>query len=108
MRVECRVGGSDLNPYLAIASQLAAGLKGIEEKLALEAPFSGDAYKADGNRGIPGTLRAATDALRRSSMLREAMGDEVVDHYVRAAEWEQEDFDQKVTDYERTRGFERA
>jgi glutamine synthetase len=108
VRVECRVGGSDLNPYLAIASQLAAGLKGIEEKLVLEEPFSGNAYKADGHRGIPGTLRAATDALRGSSMLREAMGGEVVDHYVRAAEWEQEDFDQQVTDYERTRGFERV
>ena len=108
VRVECRIGGSDLNPYLAIAAQLAAGLKGIEEKLTLEPPFSGDAYRADGSREIPGTLRAATDALRRSSMLRESWGDEVVDHYVRAAEWEQEDFDQKVTDYERVRGFERA
>jgi len=108
VRVECRVGGSDLNPYLAIASQIAAGIKGIEEKLSLEAAFSGDAYKADGVREIPRTLRAATAALRDSSMLREAMGDQVVDHYVRAAEWEQEDFDQKVTDYERIRGFERA
>ena len=108
VRVECRVGGSDLNPYLAIASQIAAGIKGIEEKLTLEAPFSGDAYKAEGLRDIPRTLRAATEALRSSGMLREAMGDQVVDHYVRAAEWEQEDFDQKVTDYERIRGFERA
>jgi glutamine synthetase len=108
VRVECRVGGADLNPYLAIASQIAAGLKGIEEKLDLEAAFSGDAYKAGGIREIPRTLRAATAALRNSSMLREAMGDQVIDHYVRAAEWEQEDFDQKVTDYERTRGFERT
>tara|TARA_R110002111_G_scaffold35901_5_gene70131 strand:+ start:1 stop:1185 length:1185 start_codon:yes stop_codon:yes gene_type:complete len=108
VRVECRVGGSDLNPYLAIASQIAAGIKGIEEKLPLEQAFCGDAYKAEGIREIPRTLRAATAALRDSSMLREAMGDEVIDHYVRAAEWEQEDFDQKVTDYERVRGFERA
>lgn len=108
VRVECRVGGSDLNPYLAIASQIAAGIKGIEEKLSLEAAFCGDAYKAEGVREIPGTLRAATAALRDSSMLREAMGDQVIDHYVRGAEWEQEDFDQKVTDYERIRGFERA
>jgi glutamine synthetase len=108
VRVECRVGGSDLNPYLAIASQLAAGIKGIEEKLSLEEAFTGDAYKAEGVREIPNTLRAATAALRNSSMLREAMGDEVIDHYVRAAEWEQEDFDQKVTDYEKVRGFERA
>jgi glutamine synthetase len=108
VRVECRVGGSDLNPYLAIASQIAAGLKGIEDKLDLEASFCGDAYKADGIREVPRTLRAATESLRNSGMLREAMGEEVIDHYVRAAEWEQEDFDQKVTDYERTRGFERA
>jgi glutamine synthetase len=108
VRVECRVGGSDLNPYLAIASQIAAGIRGIEEKLSLEASFSGDAYKAAGIREIPRTLRAATEALRNSSMLREAMGDQVINHYVRAAEWEQEEFDQKVTDYERTRGFERA
>ena len=76
--------------------------------LSLEAVFSGDAYKAEGVREIPGTLRAATTALRDSSMLREAMGDQVIDHYVRAAQWEQEDFDQKVTDYERIRWFERA
>jgi glutamine synthetase len=108
VRVECRVGGSDLNPYLAIAGQLAAGLKGIEEKLKLEEAFSGNAYQAEGVREIPRTLRSATVALSNSSMLREAMGDEVIDHYVRAAQWEQEDFDRKVTDYERTRGFERA
>ena len=80
----------------------------IRDRLSLEASFSGDAYKAAGIREIPRTLRAATEALRNSSMLREAMGDQVIDHYVRAAEWEQEEFDQKVTDYERTRGFERA
>lgn len=108
VRVECRVGGSDLNPYLAIAAQLAAGLKGIEDKLSLEECFTGNAYQAEGVREIPHTLRAATEALRNSTMLREAMGDAVVDHYVRAAEWEQEDFDRRVTDYERSRGFERA
>jgi len=108
VRVECRVGGSDLNPYLAIASQIAAGIRGIEEKLSLEAAFSGDAYRTEGIREIPRTLRAATEALRNSSMLRDAMGNQVIDHYLRAAEWEQEDFDKRVTDYERTRGFERA
>jgi len=108
IRVECRIGGSDLNPYLAIASQLAAGMKGIEERLELEDVFSGDAYKVGNLREIPRTLRTATEALRQSDMLREAMGDDVIDHYVRAAEWEQEDFDSRVTDYERVRGFERA
>ena len=108
IRVECRVGGSDLNPYLALAGQLAAGLRGIKENLTLEAEFIGDAYQAGAERSIPASLRAATTALDQSEMLRKAMGDEVIDHYVRAARWEQEDFDSKVTDYEVRRGFERA
>lgn len=108
VRVECRVGGSDLNPYLALAAQLAAGIAGIEGKLTLEDAFSGDAYAAAELRDVPQTLRAATVALDGSRMLRAAMGDAVVDHYVRAARWEQEDFDRKVTDYEVVRGFERA
>ena len=108
IRVECRVGGSDLNPYLALASQLAAGLKGIEENLTLEAEITGDAYQADDSRSIPASLRDATGALNQSEMLRAAMGDKVIEHYVRAARWEQEDFDSKVTDYEVRRGFERA
>lgn len=108
IRVECRVGGSDLNPYLALASQLSAGLKGIEDNLTLEAEFTGDAYQADAARSIPSSLRDAAVALDQSEMLRTAMSDAVVDHYVRAARWEQEDFDSKVTDYEVRRGFERA
>ncbi|MDE2791672.1 MAG: glutamine synthetase family protein [Paracoccaceae bacterium] len=108
VRIECRISGADLNPYLALAGQIAAGISGIEEGLPLEDPAVGDAYRAEGVRSIPGTLRAATRSLRDSAMLRQAMGDGVVDHYVRAAEWEQEEFDRKVTDYEVVRGFERA
>ena len=108
VRVECRVGGSDLNPYLAIAAQIAAGIAGIEQKLELEKEFKGDAYQARKAREIPSTLIQATAALKKSSMLRDAMGSDVIDHYVRAAQWEQEDFDSKVTDYEVNRGFERA
>ncbi len=108
VRVECRIGGSDLNPYLAIAGQIAAGIAGIEQKLELEPEFSGDAYQAEQARGIPTNLVAATKALSASSMLREAFGSQVIDHYVRAAEWEQESFEQVVTDYEVKRGFERA
>lgn len=107
VRVECRVGGSDLNPYLAMAAQIAAGIAGIEEELPLDPPFSGDAY--EGNSGmIPQTLRDAMATLKGSEMLRAAMGDDVVDHYVRAAEVEIEDFDRVVTDYEIARGFERV
>ena len=108
VRVECRVGGSDLNPYLAIAAQIAAGIAGIEGELELEKEFKGDAYQARKAREIPHSLAAATLALKKSSMLRDAMGPDVIDHYVRAAEWEQEDFDSKVTEYEVNRGFERA
>ena len=108
VRIECRVGGSDLNPYLAIASQIAAGIAGIENRLELEAEFKGDAYQARRAREIPRTLLDAAQALRKSKMLRAAMGDDVVDHYYRTASWELEDFNNKVTDYEVRRGFERA
>jgi len=108
VRVECRVGGADLNPYLAIAAQIAAGLAGIEKKLELEPEFTGDAYKAQRARSIPTSLRQAATALKRSEMLKEAFSEEVVAHYLRAALWEQEDFDRRVTDYEVFRGFERA
>jgi glutamine synthetase len=108
VRVECRVGGSDLNPYLAIAAQIAAGIAGIEGKLELEDEFKGDAYQARKAREIPNSLAAATQSLKKSAMLRDAMGSEVIDHYVRAAQWEQEDFASKVTEYEVNRGFERA
>ena len=108
VRIECRIPGSDINPYLACAAQLAAGLAGIEEGLTLDAPVKGDVYGMDHVPEIPATLLAATQALRGSAMLRAAMGDWVVDHYTRAAEVEQEAFDAAVTDWELARGFERA
>ncbi len=108
VRVECRTPGSDMNPYLGLAAMLAAGLAGIEEGLPLPDAFSGDAYVDDLTENIPGTLRDARAALIHSSMLRKAMGDDVIDHYARAAEWEIEEFDRIVTDYEIARGFEKA
>ncbi len=108
IRIENRVGGADLNPYLAFAAQIAAGLAGIEQKLELEPEFSGDAYVAKRVREIPKTLRDAASALKKSRMLRDALGDDVVDHYVHAAEWEQQEYDSKVTDWEIARGFERS
>jgi glutamine synthetase len=108
VRVECRIGGADLNPYLAMAALLAAGIDGIENERALEAEFVGDAYGGEGVREIPGTLRDATTALDGSAMLRGAFGDEVIDHYVHAAKWEQFEYDRRVTDWEVGRGFERA
>ncbi len=108
VRMECRIGGSDLNPYLAIAALIAAGIKGLEDKMNLAAPTSGDVYEDAAAGDIPQTLRDATETLRTSVMLRAALGDDVVDHYTRAAEWEQEEFDRVVTDWEVARGFERA
>lgn len=108
VRIECRVGGSDINPYLAIAAQLAAGIKGIEEKLECPPAASGDIYDMQDAPDIPNTLRAATESLRNSTMLKEAMGEDVIAHYTRAAEWEQEEFDKVVTDWEVARGFERS
>ncbi len=108
VRVECRIGGSDLNPYLAQAAMLAAGIKGIEDKMELAPPTRGDVYEDAKAADIPQTLRAATNALRNSTFLRDAMGDDVIDHYTRCAEWEQEEFDRVVTDWEIARGFERA
>jgi len=108
VRVECRIGGSDLNPYLAQAVMLAAGIKGIEDGLKLAPATTGDVYEDAKAANIPRTLRAATKTMRGSEFLREALGDDVVDHYTRAAEWEQEEFDRVVTDWEIARGFERA
>ncbi len=108
VRIENRIGGADLNPYLAIAAQLAAGMAGIEAGLTLEPAFEGDAYSVPEDRLIPGTLREAIVAAEGSVMLREAFGDDVVEHYLRAARWEQAHFDRAVTDYEVRRGFERG
>ena len=108
VRVECRIGGSDLNPYLAQAAMLAAGIKGIEDKMTLAPATTGDVYEDAKAGDIPQTLRKATETLRNSKFLRAVMGDDVIDHYTRAAEWEQEEFDRVVTDWEIARGFERA
>ena len=108
VRVESRIPGADMNPYLAEAAFLAAGIKGMEQKLDLPPPTRGDLYANEEVAEIPRTLRAATEALSGSAMLREAMGDDVIDHYTRCARWEQEEFDRAVTDWEIARGFEKA
>jgi glutamine synthetase len=108
VRVECRIGGADLNPYTACAALLAAGLDGIERGLTLEPEFQGDGYSADGLRAIPATLREAADLAHGSAWLRGAFGDGVVEHYVHAARWEVSEHDRVVTDFERRRGLEQA
>ncbi|OYW50544.1 MAG: glutamine synthetase, partial [Rhodobacterales bacterium 12-65-15] len=108
VRVECRIPGSDVNPYLACAALLAAGLDGIERKLPLEPEMTGDMYSAKGIREIPHTLREAASLMNGSTMLRGAFGDEVIDHYHHAAQWEISETDRVVTDFERERLLERA
>ena len=108
VRVECRIPGSDVNPYVACAALLAAGLDGIERKLELEPEMTGDLYSAAGVREIPKTLRDAAAKLKSSAMLRKAFGDDVVDHYHHAAQWEISETDRMVTDFELKRLLERA
>jgi glutamine synthetase len=106
LRVENRLPGGDVNPYLAEAAMLAGGLSGIERQLPLEPAFEGNAYTSDKPR-VPTTLREARDLFASSSFARETFGDDVVDHYVNAADVELAAFDAAVTDWERFRGFER-
>lgn len=106
LRVECRVGGADLNPYLAIAAMIAAGIHGIENALPMPPITQGNAYVSDAKR-LPVTLRAARDLLAGSALAKDAFGAEVVAHYAHAATVEIDQFDAAITDWERYRGFER-
>ena len=106
LRFENRVPGGDVNPYLAVAGMIAAGLHGIENELPLEAPFTGNAYAADAEQ-VPQLLSDAAQLFQRSDLVRKAFGDDVVDHYANAARVELAAFNAAVTDWERVRGFER-
>ncbi|HYY44161.1 MAG TPA: glutamine synthetase, partial [Actinomycetota bacterium] len=107
VRVETRIPGADTNPYLAFAALLAAGLYGIENELELPPPLEGNAYVSDAPR-FPSTLREAIERLEKSAMAREALGEDVVEHYLNYARTEQRLFDEVVTCYERERLFERG
>lgn len=106
-RVENRMPGADANPYLAFAATIAAGLAGIEENLDCDDPCKGDAYKDAKLTWVPTGLREAADKLEASQLARKAFGAEVVNHYVRLARLEWEDFNRAVTDWERVRYFDR-
>ena len=106
MRVENRLPGADVNPYLALAAMIAAGLHGIEQGIELEPVFEGNAYVSDKPR-VPATLRDARDLFSESAVARTAFGDDVVEHYLNHARVELAAFDAAVTDWERFRGFER-
>jgi glutamine synthetase len=106
LRVELRVPGADVNPYLALAAMIAAGLHGLDGELPLEPALDGNAYTAD-KPHVPTTLAEARRLFGESVVTRGAFGDEVVDHYLNNARVELEAFESFVTDWERARGFER-
>jgi glutamine synthetase len=107
LRFENRAGGADLNPYMALSAIIAAGLHGVDQGLELEPSFEGNAYASTDKPRIPGSLRDARELFATSAIARGAFGDEVVDHYVNAADVELDAFAGAVTDWERYRGFER-
>jgi glutamine synthetase len=106
LRVENRVPGGDVNPYLGIAAIIAGGLHGIEHELPLPDRLEGNAYTA-GVDHLPTTLREAAQLFDESAIARTAFGDDMVDHYLNQARIEVEAYDAAVTDWERVRGFER-
>jgi glutamine synthetase len=106
LRLENRVPGGDVNPYLACAAMIAAGLAGVEAELPLPEPITGNAYHADAQR-VPHTLREARELFASSKLAQATFGEDVVAHYVNAADVELAAYDAAVTDWERYRGFER-
>jgi glutamine synthetase len=107
LRVENRLPGADGNPYLAFAATLAAGLYGIEKKLAFKGFYEGNAYEAAALPQVPKTLREALQAFTEEPLLRALFGADVVTHYAHAGNLEQNAYDQAVTCWESQRYFER-
>ena len=106
LRIECRIPGADVNPYLGLAAALASGLDGIRNQIEPPAMFEGDVYAAQDLPHVPRTLRDAIAALEASDFGRRAFGDEVIDHYLHFFRTEQDAYDNAVTDWERKRYFE--
>ncbi|MFD1720053.1 glutamine synthetase family protein [Amnibacterium endophyticum] len=107
LRFENRAPGGDVNPYLAIAAMIAAGIDGIERELPLPEPAAGNAYES-GEPRLPTTLTEAARLFASSDLARRAFGQDVVDHYLNTARVELAAFESAVTDWERVRGFERG
>jgi glutamine synthetase len=107
LRVENRVPGGDVNPYLAISGMIAGALYGIENQLEIEPAHAGDAYQDATAQRVPGTLREALALWESGTVAKRAFGGEVVAHYANAARVELAAFEAAVTDWELVRGFER-
>ena len=108
LRVENRMPGADVNPYLAFAATIAAGLHGLNEGLKPAEEFAGNIYDNDAAAEVPLNLRDAIEVLERSAPMRSALGDDVVEHYLHAGRWEQSEYDRRITDFELKRHFERS
>jgi glutamine synthetase len=106
LRLENRVPGGDVNPYLAVAGMIAAGIDGIERGLELEPAFEGNAYATDAAR-VPTSLHRALRLWERSEWVAQTFGADVHEHYANMARIELDAFGRSVTDWERYRGFER-
>jgi glutamine synthetase len=106
LRIECRMGGADANPYLAFAATLAAGLDGIEKQIEPPPAFEGDIYQARELPHVPHSLNESIAALDGSAWARETFGNDVIEHYLHFFRTEQRKFDSVVTDWERRRYFE--
>jgi glutamine synthetase len=107
-RVECRIPGADANPYLAFAALLAAGLDGIENGTDPGPELKGNAYEAGEAEPFPSALREAKELWDGSDFVKSTFGEAVQRHYSNYARYEQGEFDQVVTDYEKRRMFERG
>jgi glutamine synthetase len=107
-RIECRIPGADVNPYLGYSALLAAGLDGIENQIDPGPELKGNAYEAGEAEPFPSSLREAVDNWEGSELAKRAFGEDVWAHYLNYGRTEQRLFDEVVTDYERTRMFERG
>lgn len=107
LRLETRIPGGDVNPYLAVAGIIAAGLDGVKSKLTLEPAFTGNAYESDSAR-VPSTMQEALDLWENSAWIKETFGAEVQAHYANYARVELAAFGKAITDWEKFRNFERS
>ena len=105
-RLETRVVGSDVNPFLAMAACLASGLYGIQQQLALQSPTAGNGYADESYGRLPGNLQKATEAMKQSPIAQELFGQEFVSHFVASREWEWQQYGRVVSDWEKRRYFE--
>ena len=107
LRIECRIPGADVNPYLAYSAVLASGLAGIEERIEPPPAFMGDVYSAPHEAMLPSRLEEAVESFETSELGRSALGADVMAHYVRFFSTEADAYRRAVTDWERVRYFER-